>query len=163
MNLKLLKTGRSKLLVFTTHQLALPTLRLLRKSKPFPFNREQLHALPNGTLGKDLIHFIESKNLQLLTHYARHDLKHIVLGFDTTEEGELCLQSFMLGTGRISIPVLFTVFFGLSTAPEYWNAMLLSFYRGKEFKGIHAIDWFALVPQQTQIVRESIFNKHKSK
>jgi hypothetical protein len=67
---------------------------------------------PAGTLGNDLFIFLKQRNLPLLKHYARHDLKHVLLGYDTTEEGEACLQSFMFGNGRISFPVLATVTYG---------------------------------------------------
>lgn len=153
---KFLITIRCKLLVFLTHQLALPALRYFRKAKPFPYTIEQLQALPKGSLGNDLAIFIQTKKLQLLTHYARHDLKHIVLGFDTTEEGELCLQSFMLGNGRISIPVLATVSFGLFTAPEFWRIMWLSFCMGRKCNSIHTWNWFSLIETQTQVIQQQL-------
>lgn len=159
---KFIVTVRCKLLVFLTHQLALPALRYFRKPKPFPYSFEQLKCLPEGTLGNDLAVFIETKNLQLLTHYARHDLKHIILGFDTTEEGELCLQSFMLGNGRISVPVLATVGFGLFTAPEFWRKMWLSFCMGKTCNSIHTWNWFSLIEMPTNEIRQQLNfnNKH---
>lgn len=155
-----LKIIRCKILVFLTHHLGLPLLRVFRKPKPFPWTKEQLLQMEVGTMGRELVEFIESKNIELLVHYSRHDLKHIVLGFDTTEEGELCLQSFMLGNGRVSFPVLATVLFGLCTAPEYWKAMRLSFKQGKNCVPIHHWDWFSLIPEQTAEIRNKIFN-HK--
>jgi ubiquinone biosynthesis protein Coq4 len=160
MLLKYLTIQRCKLLVLT-HQFALPALKYVRKPKPFLYTKEQLHQLPNGSLGNDLIHFVEAKNLALLTHYARHDLKHIVLGYDTTEEGELCLQSFMLGNGRISIPVLATVFFGLLLAPEFWKKMYCSFLMGKQCNPIHQWDWFQMITQPTKEIQQKIFSLKK--
>lgn len=138
--MKKLKQIRCRLLVSLTHNIALPLLKHIRKPKPFPYTVQELSELPNGTLGKDLYDFIEEKDLQLLTHYARHDMKHIVLGIDTTEQGELCLQSFMLGNGRISFPVLATVLFGLFTAPEYWKSMRQSYKKGRRCTSIHGWD-----------------------
>lgn len=158
MNWKLIVTFRCKLLVFLTHQMALPALQYFRKAKPFPYTIEQLQTLPKGTLGNDLVTFIQTKNLQLLSHYARHDLKHIVLGFDTTEEGEFCLQSFMLGNGRISIPVLATVGFGLFTAPEYWQKMWLSFCMGRKCNSIHTWNWFSLLELPTKKIQHQLFS-----
>ena len=158
---KKLKAFRCKVLVFLTHHLGLPALKIFRKPRPFPWTQEQLLQMDKGTMGRELIEFIHAKNLELLTHYARHDMKHIVLGFDTTEVGELCLQSFMLGNGRVSFPVLATVLFGLFTAPEYWKKMLASFREGKKCIPIHHWDWFELVPLQTAAIRNMIFN-HKT-
>jgi len=158
--MKKIKALRCKLLVFLTHNLALPALKKLRKAKPFPYTMKQLQQLPQGSLGNDLYVFINTKNLQLLTHYARHDLKHIVLNFDTTEEGELCLQSFMLGNGRISFPVLATVGFGLLTAPEYWRKMYNSFIKGRRINNIHNWQWFNLLGLQTAYLRNQINNTY---
>ncbi len=144
------------MLVALTHHIALPALQRLRKSTPFPYSLQHLKALPAGSLGNDLYAFIESRGLQLLTHYARHDMKHIVLGYDTTEEGELCLQSFMLGNGRVSVPVLATVAFGICTAPELWRKMRMAYKMGSQCMPLHHWDWNALLPQQTYHIRQSI-------
>src|SRR4030095_14886345 len=131
---------RETILVFLTHKIALPMLKLVRKPNEFTYSEDDLQSLPSGTLGNDLFIFLKQrhlpllkhytrhdlqslravtlendlfiflkqKTLPLLKHYTRHDLKHVLLGYDTTEEGEACLQSFMLGNGRISFPVLAT-------------------------------------------------------
>ena len=52
---------RSDILVFLTHNMALPVLRFIRKPKIFPYTKEQLLHFPSGTLGKDIIIFLEEK------------------------------------------------------------------------------------------------------
>lgn len=108
------------MLVYLTHQMALPVLRLIRRPERFPYTVDELKNFPEETLGNDLVNFLEIKQLDLLPHYARHDIKHILLGYDTTDEGEGCLQCFMLGNGHVSFPVLATVMYGFVTMPEYW-------------------------------------------
>jgi hypothetical protein len=153
----ILKKTRCACLVALTHTVALPVLKHFRKVKPFPYTKEELRQMTDGTVGKDLALFLGDKQLELLPHYARHDMKHVILGYDTTEEGELCLQSFMLGNGRISFPVLATVLFGLFTAPEYWNKMHIAYQKGKGCIPIHGWNWFELVPLRTLDLRNKIF------
>jgi len=152
---------RCACLVALTHNVALPVLKRFRKVKPFPYSQEALQQMTSGTMGKDLADFLHSKELPLLPHYARHDMKHVLLNYDTTEEGELCLQSFMLGNGRISFPVLATVVFGLLTAPEYWKKMYNAYQKGKQCISIHAWNWFDLLPQNTSELRTKIFSRSK--
>jgi len=152
-----LKKIRRACLVALTHNVALPLLKHFRKIKPFPYTKEQLLQMEKGTVGKDLADFLGTKQLELLSHYARHDMKHVILGYDTTEEGELCLQSFMLGNGRVSFPVLATVLFGLFTAPEYWKKMRSAYQKGKKCIPIYKWNWFALVPEKTHELRNRIF------
>lgn len=150
---------RSVVLVFLTHKIALPLIRLFRKPNVFNWEMERLERLPAGSLGNDLYKFLNQRNLPLLKHYARHDLKHVLLGYDTTDEGEACLQCFMLGNGRVSFPVLATVLYGFFTMPEYWKQMVREYKKGKESLSIHNWKWNEIIYETTSLLREKIFNK----
>lgn len=146
---KIIVQLRSRLLVFLTHNMALPILRLIRAPQVFPYSPTDLHLLADGTLGKELITMLDSKKLQLLPYYAKHDIKHILLQYDTTDEGEVCLQCFMLGNGHLSFPVLATVIYGMITMPEYWKSFRRAYQRGKQAPAINAWPWFALLFEST--------------
>jgi hypothetical protein len=159
--MKKLRAWRLAILMRLTHQVALPMLKKLRKPNFFTHSRNSLAGFPEGSLGHDLYVFLATRNLPLLPHYARHDLKHVLLGYDTTESGEVCLQSFMLGNGRISFPVLATVLYGILTMPEYWKRMIASFRLGKKCTPIHDWNWNEVVYEPTHILRNVIFNTQK--
>ena len=154
---KIIIRVRSAVLVLLTHEIALPLLRIVRRPDTFRYNKQELGQLPAGTLGNDLYQFLEQKNLPLLKHYARHDLKHILLGYDTTDEGEACLQSFMLGNGRISFPVLATVLYSFLTMPEHWGRMRRAFRKGRNSTPFHHWNWNELLPEPTEQLRAKIF------
>jgi hypothetical protein len=153
----LIKT-RSSVLVFLTHQIALPVLKIIREPNPFGYNKDELKRFPPGSLGNDLYWFLEKRNLPLLKHYARHDLKHVLLNYDTTDAGEAMLQCFMLGNGRISFPVLATVMYSLLTMPEYWKRMRSAFGQGHRSISIHSWQWNEVVKEQTIHLRNKVFN-----
>ena len=157
---KLLKKLRSRLLVYLTHNMALPVLKLIRKPEVFPYTTAELKQFPAGSLGKDLALFLEKKELQLLAYYARHDIKHILLEYDTTDEGEGCLQCFMLGNGRISFPVIATVLYGYLTMPEHWGAFRKAFRRGRNCQPIQDWKWFAILLLPTGELKKKIGLKH---
>ena len=157
MKKKLIKV-RETILVYLTHKIALPMIKLIRKPNEFTYSEDDLQSLPAGTLGNDLFIFLKQRKLPLLKHYARHDLKHVLLGYDTTEEGEACLQSFMFGNGRISFPVLATVTYALVTMPEYWSKMKKAFLQGKRSKPIHSWQWNEIMKVQTKELRRKIFS-----
>jgi ubiquinone biosynthesis protein Coq4 len=147
---------RETILVFLTHKIALPMLKLVRRPNDFTYSEDELQSLPAGTLGNDLILFLKQRNLPLLNHYARHDLKHVLLGYDTTEEGEACLQSFMFGNGRISFPVLATVTYSCLTMPEHWSKIKKAFLMGKKSNPIHRWKWNDILKEQTEDLRRKI-------
>ena len=140
--------------------MALPILQLIRKPAVFPYPSEELQQLPDGTLGKDLLNFLETRQLQLLPHYAKHDIKHILLNYDTTDEGEGCLQCFMLGNGHVSFPVIATVLYGCITMPEYWSSFKKAFKRGKNTESIAEWKWFEILTETTVNLKNKI-NEHK--
>ncbi len=147
---------RSQVLVFLTHHMALPFLKLVRQPIKFPYDMVALMQMPIGTLGNDLYHFLQQKNLALLPYYAKHDVKHILLEYDTTDEGEVCLQCFMLGNKHISFPVLATVLYGFITMPEYWKEFAKAYRRGSKAVSLNDWKWFSIVKEQTYFLRTKI-------
>ncbi len=153
-------TLRCRILVFLTHQIALPIIKITRKAKPLPYSVQALQSMPKGIVGRDLVDYVEEKDITLISHYARHDMKHLLLGYDTSEEGEICMQCFMFGNGRISFPVLITVVFGLLFTPEFWQKMKLACQMGKECHPIYKWDWMQLLELETEFVKSQIFKSN---
>ena len=147
---------RDMVLVFLTHNLALPMLQRMRKEKAFPYTMDELSGLNPGTLGHDLYQFITVRKLSLLPHYARHDIKHILLGYDTTGKDEVRLQCFMLGNRHVSFPVLATVIYGFLTMPEYWGSFTKAYRRGRGAGEISHWDWFAILDRPTTLLQNAI-------
>ncbi|HRI23665.1 MAG TPA: hypothetical protein PLZ45_03260 [Ferruginibacter sp.] len=151
-----IKKCRSAVLVYLTHKMALPLLKLVRKPVLFPYSMEELKRFPEHTMGKDLAVFLESKGLDLLPYYAKHDIKHILLDYDTTDDGEVCLQCFMLGNRHVSFPVLATVAYGFVTMPEYWPLFRTAFRRGRSCRFIESWKWFEILGEQTATLKNRI-------
>ena len=149
----ILKKIRSRLLVLLTHTFALPVLKIVRRNKRFPYSMEQLSALPYETVGNELWQSLNANNLRLLPYYERHDIKHVVLKYPFTDEGEVCLQFFMLANGRVSFPVLATVLYGLVTMPEYYASFSVAYQHGKSAKDLSELDWFSIMQQPLAEVR----------
>ena len=148
---------RSALLVFLTHQMALPLLRLLRREEKFPYSMQELASMPAHTLGNALHDFLAERKLDLLPFYARHDMKHILLEYPTTDEGEGCLQYFMLGNGHVSFPVLATVLYCGITMPGHWAVFRKAYRRGRAAQSLDGWDWFAVVHQPVEQLQKQIF------
>lgn len=153
---KLIIKIRSQVLVFLTHNMALPFLKFVRKPLPFPHTMDMLSQMQKDTLGNDLFKFLKDKNLTLLPYYAKHDIKHILLEYDTTDEGEVCLQCFMLGNKHISFPVAATVLYGFLTMPEYWKKFVAAYKRGAKSASLKDCKWFDLITEETNLLKNKI-------
>ncbi len=156
---KFLVIIRSGVLVYLTHKMALPILKIFRNEPSFPYSSEELKSFPEKTLGYQLIMMLEEKKLDLLPYYARHDIKHILLEYDTTGEGEVCLQCFMLGNRHISFPVISTVLYGISTMPEHWGSFKKAFQRGRVCENISAWRWFELMHEPIHNLRQKVLTR----
>ncbi len=148
---------RARILVFLAHDVGLPYFKLTRKRTPFPYSQDLLARMPEGTVGKTLADFLNSHSLHLLKYYERHDIRHLILDYPPTAEGEICLQFFMLANGRITLPVLATVIFGLLTMVEYYPAFIRTWKRGRKTISLQKTDWYGLMPLPLSFVREQIF------
>jgi hypothetical protein len=148
--------ARSAILVYLTHHMALPLLKLVRRSEVFPYSKEDLHFFAPGTLGNQLAEFLDVNNLQLLPYYARHDIKHILLEYETTDEGEGSLQCFMLGNGHLSFPVAATVVYCFLTMPEHWHSFRKAYSRGKHSVRISHWKWFEILEEPVSGLRKKI-------
>ena len=151
-----IKKIRSDVLVYLTHRMALPILKLIRKPVLFPYSMEELKRFPVETMGNDLPVFLEEKGLDLLPYYAKHDIKHILLGYDTTDDGEVCLQCFMLGNRHISFPVMATVMYGMVTMPEYWSLFRQAIKRGRNCSPIENWKWFEILGERTTGLKNKV-------
>lgn len=160
-----IKKLRERILVFLAHDIGLPYFRLTRRQRSFPYTREALRHLPEGSVGSALFCFLKDNDLKLLPYYEKHDIKHVVLGYPPDEKGEICLQCCMLANGRFTLPVIATVLFGLLTMPEYYPAFYKAFVRGKKAAPLKSLQWFALMPYSLEAVRSRIFahNQQESK
>jgi hypothetical protein len=153
-----MKNIRKRIMTYLAHEVALPYFRLMRKGYKFPYTVKQLQRFPDGTVGKELFHFFMNNKLDMLPDYEKHDIKHVVLGYPPSEEGEVSLQCFMLANGRITFPVIFIVIVGLTIMPDKWNVFREAWKRGRTTHSLKNLDWFGLVPQQLNIVTNKIFN-----
>jgi hypothetical protein len=60
---KYIKKIRSQILVYLTHNMALPFLKFVRRPLKFPYDRATLMDMKKGSLGNDLHIFLEEKKL----------------------------------------------------------------------------------------------------
>lgn len=150
------KTFRKKLLIWLAHDIALPYFKLVRKNYNFPYSLTQLQQCAEGSVGRELYHFFSNNNLDMLPHYEKHDIKHVVLGYPPSEAGEICLQCFMMANGRITLPVVFSLLVGLLLMPECWPACRSAWKRGRTVPSLNRLDWFSLVPEPVAEVRKRL-------
>jgi ubiquinone biosynthesis protein COQ4 len=148
-------------------------------------NRERLRALPEASLGRTYLAFMESEGLsaeglseasvegyagreldpelRTFTTWARdsHDLWHVLTGYGRDPLGELCLLGVLYsqirsrGTGFIAVLGLLQVPFEYPGAPAI-RAVFQGFRIGRDAKSLMAQDWEALLARPFEEVRSEL-------
>jgi ubiquinone biosynthesis protein Coq4 len=155
----LIMTIREKLITVYAQKVGLPLFKRVFRSFKTPFSMEQLQKLPEGTLGKDLYHFMQTNKLELLPYFHIHDTKHLLLGYSTSLEDEACLQFFDLGNRYYTLPTFVSAAAFAVILPESWSKFRIAYKRGRAAKPIGYLHFEQMLELRTEELRT---NNHLS-
>lgn len=112
-----------------------------------------MRSLPVGTVGHDLAHVLDSKRLKLIPGFAKHDLDHLILGYDMDPEDELCMQAYLIGNGRWQLQC----FLFLSSAvllPGLWGTLWVHYKSGQQSEPLSLLTLDDCMHQTTDLLRQ---------
>jgi ubiquinone biosynthesis protein Coq4 len=118
--------------------LSVPLLNRFRKGIPFHHTLDQLRQLPRDTWGYCTAAFLDREGYGFLPNYEQHDALHTLLGYDTSTEGELRVQAFMVGNGTASFAGRCLFLLGRLLVPELDRDLRPHVHRGRNSE---PVDW----------------------
>lgn len=130
---------------------------LRRQRKPWSITVEQMGAMPEGSLGRDVYLFLEENNLALMPRAEFHDVHHVLFGYGTNIKDETLVQFVPLGNGKVSLPYLASTIVSILFYPEYWDDFYKAFQRGRKATTFYNWDFESLLTQPTSEIRYQIF------
>jgi ubiquinone biosynthesis protein Coq4 len=147
---------RDQIITFNVHRLALPVVKHFVPPATVPFTMDQLRALPEGTMGNDLFHFLSRNNFSLLPYFETHDVKHVLLNYGVSGQEEACMQYFYLGNRHYSVASLVSATVSLLLMPEHIGSFIKAFRRGRKTRPIGRLNLGALLHLNTKDVRAQL-------
>lgn len=87
-----------------------------------------------GTIGKELWYFLQKNKFELVPYYEKHDLKHVILGYDTDPADEMRMQAFMFGNCGFPVFISIVYVFFVIWTPEMWKDIATHYKMGKLVK-----------------------------
>ena len=126
----------SRSIIKKAFDFAVATIERFSKMDSYIEKVKELRTYEEGTLGKEIANCLDHHHLNLVPKYESHDLKHVLLNYDMTAEGEIRLQAFMLGNGNYSIPSFAIFIFGALLLPDLWKTFYRDFKKGRQSKSI---------------------------
>lgn len=106
-----------------------PLQRFLHSKYKSKFS-EEINYLPKGTVGRDLVDFLQENNFKLIPNYESHDLKHLLLGYGMSTLEEIKMQAFLWGNGNHSVLCIGFVISAI-ILPRKWGEIYNEYKRGK--------------------------------
>ncbi|CAD0007340.1 hypothetical protein [Flavobacterium chungangense] len=111
-------------------------LELIYGKNYLTFKLDHLRTLQHGTVGREVVKMLDSKQYRLIPKFENHDLKHIVLEYEMTMKDEIRMQAYLIGNGNFTFPCL--LFFSLGIFyPRIWKDLFKEYQEGKTTKSIH--------------------------
>jgi hypothetical protein len=111
-----------------------------------------MRSLPAHTVGHDLAHMLDSRGLKLIPGFAKHDLDHLILGYDMDPEEELCMQAYLIGNGRWQLQV-FLFFSSAILLPGLWRMLWAHYKLGKRSPALTSLKVDDCLTQNTDQLR----------
>tara|TARA_B110000211_G_C14022845_1_gene528468 strand:- start:369 stop:839 length:471 start_codon:yes stop_codon:yes gene_type:complete len=121
----------ARIIIKHTFDLSVWSIEAFSVMEPYHDKVSKIRKLENGTVGKAIADSLDNSKMTLIPKYESHDLKHVLLDYNMTEEGEIRLQAFMVGNGNYSITSCGILIFGVVLLPELWSTLLADFKKGK--------------------------------
>jgi len=109
-----------------------------------------------GSLGHKYYHLIASGQIEYKANLIKHDMKHIILGYDMTIKNELNIVAFLLGNksaNKISTIYLMTC---LLLVPDYFLKLKKHYSRGKKAHRIRNYNLSDFVELNLKTIRKTL-------
>ncbi len=112
-------------------ELSIRVIERYSNMEPYHAKVVALSKMEEGTLGKSVANCLKQHKITLVPKYESHDLKHVLLDYKMTPEGEIRMQAFMIGNGNVTIPSLAILTFGALLLPDRWSVLYADYRRGR--------------------------------
>lgn len=122
---------RWKLVTWLTIQATNMSDWLLRKRK-WIWTETDYRNLEKGTIGKELITYMDENKIPFKPNLVRHDLKHIVLGYRMNMPDELRIHAFLIGNRCYNPLAVIYLLLCVSIVPEIIPTLKKDFLRGRK-------------------------------
>lgn len=94
-------------------------------------SREELLNYPMGSLGNELGLFLLKSNFHSIPMIERHDVFHLLFGFETHVKDEIAMLFFQVGNGKVTPFTTVSAFGAALFYPECFFYFIRHFNRGR--------------------------------
>ena len=104
---------------------------LLRK-RNWKYTADDYRNMPENSAGKRLIEYMDANQIPFKPNLVRHDLKHILLGYQMNMPDELRIHAFLIGNRCYNPMAMAYLFICVAIVPEILPTLWKDFKRGRK-------------------------------
>lgn len=128
----------------------------LLRNRKWNLSAEDYRNMPANSTGKKLVTYMDSVHISFNPCLVKHDLKHILSGYEMITPHELRIQAFLLGnrcTNAMSV-----IYLAICTAivPEYVAQLKKDFQRGRKAICLKKLNLEALAPLDLKVCQQNL-------
>ena len=144
---------RWKLVTWLTIQ-ATEVSGIVLKDRDWPHKAEDYGLMPKLSVGHQYSKLISSKTIEYKPNLVKHDMKHIILGYDMNIRNELNIVAFLIGNRSSNKVSIFYLIICLLIVPEYLFQLKKHFKRGRSANRLKDYNIASLVEHDLKSVRQ---------
>ena len=129
---------------------------LVLKERNWPFQPSDYSKMHKTSLGYHNHICISSQKIEYKANLIKHDMKHIILGYDMTIKNELNIVAFLIGNKSANKVSIFYLIVCLMFVPDYLPKLRKHYNRGKTAKRLKNYDLSIFVTQDLQETRNHL-------
>ncbi|MGB0884923.1 MAG: Coq4 family protein [Chitinophagales bacterium] len=133
-----------------------------RNYEPWTLTVNNLLAFEENTLGKDLGLFLNKHNFNLEPKFEKHDIHHLLTGYEPNVIGEVCVSVFNLANGKRKLYTSVAAFFGVLIMFEEYKTFIEAYKRGKNARSYAKWKFEHLLNENTQELKKYIFKQENN-
>ncbi len=134
--------------------LAPKIVKLTLSKAKWRYSIQDYRNFPVGTVAREIANYLDLKKLHFLPKGEKHDVRHIVLGYEMNVEGEVRMQAFLIGNGKLHPYGIVYLGFFLALLPELIVPCLGDFLRGRQATSLNNLSEIALLGMHLDEVKK---------
>lgn len=118
---------------------------ILLRNRNWKYTMKDYKKMPIYSVGREIYEYMNRNNIPFKPNLARHDVKHIILGYEMKMPDELRIHSFMLGNRCNNLMGIIYLMVCSAFVPEVIPQLIKDYKRGRRTLCLKEFDLEKLV------------------
>lgn len=127
----------------------------LLRNRNWRYTADDYRRMPENSMGKKLICYMDQHRIPFKPNLVRHDLKHILLGYEMRMPDELRIHAFLFGNRCYNAMGIIYLAICMLFVPEVTPCLWQDYKRGRKAIPLKKIDLSNFVEQDVDWCRQT--------